>query len=187
MVPEQVWDWHFCSYWCVFFVFHLFFVSPCLVLSVASWGSVSLAVSSSPWEWRFIYSYERYIYSIMNFIVKSTGFSCRMFLLDFILMAVQIHVPSHMSCLHPPLVSVLLHFHMRKSFSLCSFCLPQFITGLCCSGNTHWGDSLIILCCSMCHLYRFLLFSSITLRREERQRGWIIRQWIGTGAKTGSK
>jgi hypothetical protein len=42
MVPEEVWDWHFCSYRCVFFV--LFFVSPCLVLSVASWGSVSLAV-----------------------------------------------------------------------------------------------------------------------------------------------
>ncbi len=124
--------------------------------------------------------------SIMNFIVKSTGFSCRMFLLDFILMAVQIHVLSHMSCLHPPLVSVL-SFHLRKSSSLCSFCLPQFITGLCCSGNNHWGDSLIILCCSMCHLYRCLLFSSITLRREERQRGWIIRQWIGTGTKTGSK
>jgi len=60
MVPEQVWDWHFCSYWCVFFVFCLFFVSPCLVLSAASWGSVSLAVSSSSWEWRFLYSYERY-------------------------------------------------------------------------------------------------------------------------------
>ncbi len=42
-------------------VFCLFFVSPCLVLSVASWGSVSLAVSSSSWEWRFLYSYERYI------------------------------------------------------------------------------------------------------------------------------
>ncbi len=64
MVPEQMWDWHFCSYWCVcvFFCFVLFFVSPCLVLSVASWGSVSLAVSSSLWEWRFLYSYERYIY-----------------------------------------------------------------------------------------------------------------------------
>lgn len=45
--------------------------------------------------------------SIMKFIMKSTGFSCRMFFLDFILMAVQIHVLSHMSCLHPPLVSVL--------------------------------------------------------------------------------
>ncbi len=78
-------------------------------------------------------------------------------------------------------------FHLRMSSSLCSFCLPQFITGLCCSGNTHWGDSLIILCCSTCHLYRCLLFSSITLRREERWRGWIIRQWIGTGIKTGSK
>ncbi len=36
MVPEQVRDWHFCSYWCVFFIFCLFFVSPCLVLSVVS-------------------------------------------------------------------------------------------------------------------------------------------------------
>jgi hypothetical protein len=60
MVPEQVWDWHFCSYWCVFFVFCLFFVSPCLVLSMASWGSVSIAVSSSSWE--NLHSYERYIH-----------------------------------------------------------------------------------------------------------------------------
>jgi hypothetical protein len=39
----------------------LFFVSPvfpCLVLSMASWGSVNLAVFSSSWEWRFLYSYE---------------------------------------------------------------------------------------------------------------------------------
>ncbi len=43
-----------------FLFFVLFFVSPCLVLSVASWGSVSLAVSSSSWERRFLYSYERY-------------------------------------------------------------------------------------------------------------------------------
>jgi len=63
MVPEQVWDWHFCSYrMCVSLFFVLFFVSPCLVLSVASWGSVSLAVSSSSWERRFLYSYERYYY-----------------------------------------------------------------------------------------------------------------------------
>jgi hypothetical protein len=63
MVPEQVWDWHFCSYRCWFFWFFvLFFVSPCFVLSVASWGSVSVAVSSSSWERRFLYSYERYIY-----------------------------------------------------------------------------------------------------------------------------
>jgi hypothetical protein len=61
MVPEQVWNWHFCSYRCVFFVLYLFFVSPCLVLSVASWGSVNLAVSSSSWEWRFLYSHERYV------------------------------------------------------------------------------------------------------------------------------
>jgi hypothetical protein len=46
----------------VFFSFVvLFFVSPCLVLSVASWGNVNLAVSSSSWEWRFLYSYERYL------------------------------------------------------------------------------------------------------------------------------
>jgi hypothetical protein len=45
-----------------FSFFVLFFVSPCLVLSVASWGSVSLAVSSSSWEWRFLYSYERYCF-----------------------------------------------------------------------------------------------------------------------------
>jgi hypothetical protein len=44
MVVEQVWNWHFCSYWCVFFIFCLFSVFPSLVLSVASWGSVSLAV-----------------------------------------------------------------------------------------------------------------------------------------------
>ncbi len=49
-----------CSYRCVFFIFCLFFVSPCLVLSVASWGTVSLAVSSSLWERRFLYSHERY-------------------------------------------------------------------------------------------------------------------------------
>jgi hypothetical protein len=61
MVPEQLWDWHFCSYWWVFFVF-VCSVSPCLVLSVASWGSVNLAVSSSLWEWRFLYSYERYLH-----------------------------------------------------------------------------------------------------------------------------
>jgi hypothetical protein len=63
MVPEQVWDWHVCSYRCVFFDFRLFFVSLCLVLSVASWGSVSLAVSSSSWEWRFLYSFKRYFFS----------------------------------------------------------------------------------------------------------------------------
>jgi hypothetical protein len=62
MVPEQVLDWHFCSYRCAFFVLCLFFVSPCLVLSVASWGSVNLAVSSSSWESRFLYSHERYLH-----------------------------------------------------------------------------------------------------------------------------
>jgi hypothetical protein len=51
------WIW---SYRCVFFVFCLFSVFPSLVLSVASWGSVNLAVSSSLWEWIFLYSYERY-------------------------------------------------------------------------------------------------------------------------------
>ncbi len=66
MVPEQVWDWHFCSYWRVFFVFRLFSVFPSLVLSVASRGSVNLAVSSSSWEWRFLYSYERYINSVLT-------------------------------------------------------------------------------------------------------------------------
>ncbi len=50
---------------CVF-VFCLFFVSPCLVLSVASRGSVSLAVSSSSWERRFLYSHERYIVLIFH-------------------------------------------------------------------------------------------------------------------------
>jgi hypothetical protein len=60
MVPEQVWDWHFCSYQCVF-CFLFVSVFPCLVLSVASWGRVNLAVSSSSWEWRFLYSYERYL------------------------------------------------------------------------------------------------------------------------------
>ncbi len=49
-----------CSYRCVFFVFHLFSAFPSLVLSVASWGSVNLAISSSSWEWWFLYSYERY-------------------------------------------------------------------------------------------------------------------------------
>jgi len=34
MVPEQVWDWHFCSYQHVFSVFCLFLVFPSLVLSV---------------------------------------------------------------------------------------------------------------------------------------------------------
>jgi hypothetical protein len=74
MVPEQVWDWHFCSYQCVFFIFCLFFVSPSSVLSVASWGSVSLAVSSSSWEWRFLYSYERYSFRIQVYmsVNKST-------------------------------------------------------------------------------------------------------------------
>jgi hypothetical protein len=68
MVPEQVWDWHFCSYQCVFFVLCLFFVSPCLVLSVASWGSVNLAVSSSSWEWRFLYSHERYVWKVCLYL-----------------------------------------------------------------------------------------------------------------------
>ncbi len=63
--------------------------------------------------------------SIMNFIVKSTGFSCRMFLLDFILMAVQIHVLSHMSCLHPPLVSVLLHFTWERVFPFAVSACPN--------------------------------------------------------------
>jgi len=44
-----------------------FFVSPCLVLSVASWGNVSLVVSSSLWKRRFLYSYERYIYIYIYF------------------------------------------------------------------------------------------------------------------------
>jgi hypothetical protein len=60
MVPEQVWDWHFCSYQCVCFLFSVCSVFPSLVLSMASWGSVNLAVFSSLWEWRFLYSYERY-------------------------------------------------------------------------------------------------------------------------------
>ncbi len=57
MLPEQVWDWQFCLYRCVFFVCSVF---CCLVLSMASWGSVHLAVFSSSWECRFLYSYERY-------------------------------------------------------------------------------------------------------------------------------
>jgi hypothetical protein len=124
--------------------------------------------------------------SIMNFIVKSSGFPCRMFLLDFLCGSSNTCTVSHELFTSTSSLSFVT-FHLRKSSSLCSFCLPQFITGLCCSGNTHWGDSLIIVCCSTWHLYRCLLFSSITLRREERQRGWIIRQWIGTGTKTGSK
>jgi hypothetical protein len=28
MVPEQVWDWHFCSYQCVFCVFRFVFCLP---------------------------------------------------------------------------------------------------------------------------------------------------------------
>jgi hypothetical protein len=47
MVPEQVRDWHFCSYRCVFFVFRLLEVFPTFFLSVASLGSFNLAVSSS--------------------------------------------------------------------------------------------------------------------------------------------
>jgi hypothetical protein len=44
-------------------VFCFLFVSvfPCLVFSVASWGRVNLPVSSSSQEWRFLYSYERYV------------------------------------------------------------------------------------------------------------------------------
>ncbi len=54
----------------------LFFVSPvfpCLVLSMASWGSVNLAVFSSSWEWRFLYSYERY-YCIRCRLVSNPAF-----------------------------------------------------------------------------------------------------------------
>ncbi len=50
MVPEQVWDWHFCSYRYVFFVFCLFLSSLVWFFFVASWGRVNLAVSSSSWE-----------------------------------------------------------------------------------------------------------------------------------------
>ncbi len=51
----------------VCFLFLFVSVFPCLVLSVASWGRVNLAVSSSSWEWRFLYSYERYsIYYIWS-------------------------------------------------------------------------------------------------------------------------
>jgi hypothetical protein len=41
-------------------------LQKCLVLSVASWGSVNLAVSSSSWEWRFLYSHERYSIASRN-------------------------------------------------------------------------------------------------------------------------
>ncbi len=56
-------------------VFCFLFVSvfPYLVLSVASWGRVILAVSSSLWEWRFLYSYERYsICSMQSVGIKTT-------------------------------------------------------------------------------------------------------------------
>ncbi len=45
---------------CFLFVFCLPLFGSCLVLFVASWGRVNLAVSSSLWEWRFLCSYERY-------------------------------------------------------------------------------------------------------------------------------
>jgi hypothetical protein len=44
----------------VCFMFFVCSVFPSFVLSVASWGSVNFAVSSSLLEWRFLYSYERY-------------------------------------------------------------------------------------------------------------------------------
>jgi hypothetical protein len=61
MVPEQVWDSHFCSYGCVFSVLFVCSVFSSLVLSMAAdWGSDNLTVFFSLWEWRFLYSYERY-------------------------------------------------------------------------------------------------------------------------------
>jgi len=62
-----VWDLHFCSYWCVFFVFLFVSVFPSLVLFVASWGSVDLVVFSSLCEWRFLYTYERYFLCFLFF------------------------------------------------------------------------------------------------------------------------
>ncbi len=55
MVLEQVWDWHFCSYQCVFCLF----VCSILVWFFL-WLSVNLVVFSSLWNWRFLCSYERY-------------------------------------------------------------------------------------------------------------------------------
>ncbi len=56
------------------FVFLLFLVFSCLVLFVASWGSVSLVIFSSFWERRFFYSHERYSFffsAFMSLIVIS--------------------------------------------------------------------------------------------------------------------
>ncbi len=47
MVPEQVWDWHFCSYHCVFFVF-------CLCLSSLVWFFLWLPEKSYPCCFFFI-------------------------------------------------------------------------------------------------------------------------------------
>jgi hypothetical protein len=46
-----------------------------------SWGSVSLAVSSSSWEWRFLYSYERYVFhdSVFNLFDAYTVFDDSVF------------------------------------------------------------------------------------------------------------
>ncbi len=53
---------------CVFF-FVCLFCLPLFGSSVASWGSVNLAVSSSSWERRFLYSYERYLLIFLLFFV----------------------------------------------------------------------------------------------------------------------
>jgi len=53
---------------CVFF-FVCLFCLPLFGSSVASWGSVNLAVSSSSWERRFLYSYERYLLIFLPFFV----------------------------------------------------------------------------------------------------------------------
>jgi hypothetical protein len=67
ILPEQAWDWRSCSYRCVFFLFLFVSVFPSLVLFVASWGSVDLAVSSSFCESRFLYYYGKYFFLFLFF------------------------------------------------------------------------------------------------------------------------
>ncbi len=60
----------------VFFLFVCLFCLPLFGSSVASWGSVNLAVSSSSWERRFLYSYERYLLIFLPFSVLALSRYC---------------------------------------------------------------------------------------------------------------
>jgi len=117
----------FCSCGACFLFLVCFSVFTSLVLSVASWGSVNLAVSSSSWEWRFLYSYERYFFKVGKF---HKFYSCYKFFT---------HVLLHVLC------AVFWKFSAAKLSRKSTFpCQYRSSSQSCCTGRIDFGQLILL-------------------------------------------